>query len=192
MLCGAGAGAPCIGVRCVGMSRVGVRTLGRRPPCPGGPLAAGRAPLPPAGPAQFGAPPAALIATAPVAAARLVMARHVRRAVFPARLLREQAVRVVRLITVRVIKAVRARRDALVPLRRVLAGGLRLCQDARPRLVERGAAAARRTGAVTGTWLLLLVERPNALMVVEEGGEQLRFPRIDTEHHAGTAPGLLY
>jgi hypothetical protein len=126
------------------------------------------------------------------------MTRQIRHAVLLARLLRKPTVRVVELIiiggTSRACRAaVRlALLVVLVPLRWPLLGGLRLCRDARPRLVRRGTAVPGRAGAVGGTARRFLVERPDTLMVVEEGGEQLCLPGIDPEHHAGAPPRLLY
>ena len=132
------------------------------------------------------------------------MTWRIRHAVLRARLLREPTVRVVERIamggTSRATLAARACRAAvrlarlvvLVPLRWPLLGGLRLCRDARPRLVQRGTAVPGRAGAVGGTARRFLVERPDTLMVVEEGGEQLCLPGIDPEHHAGAPPRLLY
>ena len=191
----------CIALSCVGVGCVGVGLLGYRPPRAGLPLAARCAPLPPAGPAQFGAPPTALVTAAAVAATRFVMTRQIRHAALLARLLREPAVRVVALITIggtsRATQACRAavrlaRLVVLVPLRRPLLGGLRLCRDARPRLVQKGTAVPGRAGAIDGAARRFLVERPDTLMVVEEGGEQLCLPGIDPEHHAGAPPRLLY
>src|SRR6266568_4166340 len=47
-------------------------------------------------------------------------------------------------------------------------------------------------GPEAGLGRIGLIERPDALVVIEERGKQFRFPDVDPEHHARAAPWLLY